>query len=124
MQEHLNTDLDWIKDAFRYVWGVILILIGYIWKSQRDQIASVAKKVDEHKENDHAQHKNFVTYDYLDRELKPWVGDIGNRVDKSLDKLERKIDKVVDQTANVIKREEYKADLNRLYQAIDRKADR
>lgn len=130
-------------------WGSLFVagLIGIIWKknekrfenlesglklkSDKSRVDSMSSNITEsmsafqnHLLLESKDHEKFVTHDYLDRELKPWIEGIGKRTDRQLEKVDAKLEKIMTQTADIIKRDEYTADNNRIYSRIDTKQDK
>ncbi len=95
-----------IETLMEYVWTPFVALGFYLFKSINTRL-------------DHIEHDMnlYVTKSYVQEEIKP-----------NLIRLEAKMDKLVQQTADVICRAEYKADIGNLYGKVselaEKKADR
>ena len=137
----------WYESVLK--WGSMAVagLIGIIWIKNEKRFEDIEKgvklkadnsKVDvmflnatesrntfqKHLLLESKEHEKFVTHDYLEKELKPLIDGIGKRTDKQLEKVDEKLEKIMSQTADVIKRDEYTADNNRIYSKIDGKQDK
>jgi len=130
-------------------WGSLFVagMFGVIWKknekrfenlesglklkSDDSKVNSMNTSVVENRRNfqdhllaDAQEHLRFVTHEYLEKELKPLIDGIGKRTDKQLEKVDAKLEQIMHQTADVIKRNEYKSDINKLHDKIDLKQDK
>lgn len=84
-----------------YVWAPFLAGGFYLFKSISNRLTVIERDMN-----------LYVTKNYVQEEIKP-----------DLMRLEAKMDKLVEQTADVIGRQEYKADIGQLYsQCSDLKA--
>ena len=94
-------------ELLKYGWVLLIGAIGWMWNRMVGNIDQVKADLSDHIMDDLKAHDDFITHDYMQDEIKPWL----NRIDKKMDKL-------VDQTADVIKREEYKKDIGALYSQV------
>lgn len=136
-----------VSSVFKWLSGVVAILIGIIWRKNESRFKSIeaavdlrAKKhwVDEidadlevHKKEHTAlllasqkEYDRFVTHDYLEKEIKPWIEGAEHRINLSLDKLDLRIEKLTDNSTDLIKRHEYKTEIGVLYQRLEGKQDK
>ena len=143
----MQGDIVWYESALK--WGSLVVagMFGVIWrknekrfenlesglklKSDDSKVNSMNTSIVDNRRNfqDHLladanEHIKFVTHDYLEKELKPLIDGIGQRTDKQLEKVDSKLEQIMHQTADVIKRTEYKADINKLHDKIDLKQDK
>jgi len=95
-----------ISTLMEYVWTPFVALGFFLFKSISNRLSTI-----EHDMN------LYVTKSYVQEEIKP-----------DLIRLEAKMDKLVEQTADVINRAEYKMDIGNLYnkcsELAEKKADR
>jgi len=106
---------DLVNKIAEWGWLSLLAAIGYIWKLQvghskdnADKLKSLEDKLVEHTIDDANIHQEFVRHTYIESDMKPWFR-----------KLEEKMDTLIYQTADVIKRDEYKQDITSLHEKID-----
>jgi hypothetical protein len=93
-----------ITDILKYGWLALLGMGTWIWKSLASQVDTNAKALSDHV----SSHSEFVTHTYMQDEIKPWL----NRIDNKMDML-------VTQTADIIKREEYKKDVSAIHDRLN-----
>lgn len=149
--EQVASDTGLLNLVLKWLSGVVTVLIGIIWRRNESRFKAIEKKmelkaskswveeVDASHDNlkkdftDHLlanskEREKFVTYDYfhdyVEKELKPMMTGVAQRVDASQKEIKEKLDALLAQTADVIKRPEYKSDITVLHQKIDTKADK
>tara|TARA_R110002051_G_scaffold5954_9_gene29631 strand:- start:90 stop:386 length:297 start_codon:yes stop_codon:yes gene_type:complete len=95
-----------IETLMEYVWTPFVALGFYLFKNISSRLSMIERDMN-----------LYVTKSYVQEEIKP-----------DLMRLEVKMDKLVEQTADVIGRSEYKADIGNLYskcsELAEKKADR
>ncbi len=95
-----------IETLVEYVWTPFVALGFFLFKSISTRLSAIEHDMDK-----------YVTKAYVQEEIKP-----------DLMRLETKMDKLVEQTADVINRAEYKIDIGNLYNKCadlaEKKADR
>jgi len=98
-------------------WVSLVGVLTWIWNRFTNKIDHCEEAIAEHITADQEAHTKFVTFTYIKEEIKPLLG-----------RLDEKMDTLVTQTADVIKREEYKTDITSLHNRINeleqRKVDR
>lgn len=97
-----------IAAILKYGWLALIGMGAWVWKNLASQVNKNTEALNEHIIEDLKAHEDFITHGYMQDEIKPWL----NRIDKKMDKL-------VTQTADVIKRDEYKSDITALHIKID-----
>ncbi len=97
-----------ISVLLKYIWLPMLGAGGYLWKSLTKQINDNSKALTAHIIKDSQKLDNFVSRSYMQDDIKPWMG-----------RIDTKMNQLVEQTADVIKREEYKSDITALNNKID-----
>jgi hypothetical protein len=151
MQDQISSNVAWYEYVFKVFIGVISVLVGILWKKNDSRFTSLEttmilkadkkwiQEIDATQDNlkndltghildDAREHDKFVSkvdfHAYMEREIKPMVLGIATRVDESQREVKSRLDTLISQTADVIKRPEYKDDLGRLHQKIDTKQDK
>ena len=95
-----------VETLMEYVWTPFVALGFFLFKNISSRLTMIERDMN-----------LYVTKSYVQEEIKP-----------NLIRLEAKMDKLVEQTADVIGRAEYKADIGSLYSKVselaEKKADR
>lgn len=101
-------------EVLKYGWTLLIGVVWWMWNRMvgdvdelRGELKEQKESISDHIMDDLKSHEDFVSHEYLNSEIKPWL----NRIDKKMDTL-------VTQTADVIKREEYKKDIGALYSQL------
>jgi hypothetical protein len=140
-----------VSSVFKWLSGGLAVLIGIIWRKNEARFESLEsaigrratktwveeidavqdnlkKEFTDHKLTDIQTHEKFITHDYfheyMEREIKPAMQGIATRVDASQKEIKESLKTLLVQTADVIKRTEYRQDLSQLHQKIDTKQDK
>jgi hypothetical protein len=107
-------DTGLIAEALKWVWLGLLALGSYVWnclsgdvRRNEENLILFKKDLSDHIVDDLKSHEDFVSHAYVESEIKPWMRDING-----------KMDLIIQQTADVIKRDEYKKDIGTLYSSI------
>lgn len=149
--EQVANDTGLLNLIFKWLSGALAVLIGIVWKKNENRFKAIEadmklkaskscvdqvdalredskKELSKHIIEALKQNEKFITYnyfhDYIEKELKPMMTGVANRVDASQKEIKGKLDALLAQTADVIKRPEYKSDITVLHQKIDTKADK
>ena len=101
MPDKLPETSSFIAQVLEYLWTALIGMGWYIWNNLNSKVSVLEDDLDKLKDD-------TVSYEYLDREIKPWMVDIKHQMDT-----------LVSQTADVIKRTEYKSDIIGLHRKID-----
>jgi hypothetical protein len=97
-----------VLEAAKWGWVALVGVVVWMWQRLTGRVDDTAEALSDHIMDDLKMHDDFVTHDYMQAEIKPWL----NRIDSKMDTL-------VTQTADVIKRDEYKADITALHNKIE-----
>jgi hypothetical protein len=147
MPDQIGSNAGVIGTILKWLSGALAVLVGIIWKKNESRFKSVeesvklkanktwVEEIDAAQDNvkkdftDHLlenqkQLERFVTHEYLEKEIKPWIESIETRIGVTLDKLDLKIEKITDATNDIIHRPEYKSEIGVLYQKLEGKMDK
>ncbi len=96
------------NDLTDWLVGALAGLVGLVYKNQRERLKEIEEELSSYKDEQNRLIQIFVTKDYIEKDIKP-----------ILNNMEDKMKTLVTQTADVIKRTEYKMDITALHERIN-----
>ena len=94
-------------ELLKYGWTLLIGVCWWMWNRLVGKVDQLKEDLSDHTLSDVKNHKEFITHEYVKEDIKPWMAEI----DDDLKTL-------ISQTADVIKRDEYKKDIGNLYEDI------
>ena len=96
------------NDLTDWLVGALASLVGLVYKNQRERLKEIEEELSSYKDEQNRLIQIFVTKDYIEKDIKP-----------ILNNMDEKMKTLVTQTADVIKRTEYKMDITALHERIN-----